>query len=46
MIERAIVENNREHFILMREYDVKENREFHRIDFSEVPDFSTYPLQW
>jgi len=46
MIERAIVENNREHFILMRECDVKENREFHRLDFSEVPDFTTYPMQW
>ncbi len=46
MIERAIVENNREQFILMREYNVKENREFHRLDFSEVPDFHSYALKW
>lgn len=46
LIERAIIDNNREQYILMREYDVKENREFHRLDFSQVPDFSTYALQW
>lgn len=46
MIQRAEIENNRQHFVLMREFGVKENREFHQLDFSEVPDFTTYPLQW
>lgn len=46
VIERAIIDNNREQYVLMREYDVKENREFHRLDFSEVPDFSSYALKW
>ena len=46
VIERLIIANNRQQYILMREFGVKENREFHRLDFSEVPDFSTYALQW
>jgi len=46
IIKRTIIDNNREQFILMREFGVDENREFHKLDFSQVPDFSTYALQW
>lgn len=46
VIERAIVENNRQQFILMREYNVHETREFAHLDFKHVPDFHTYALWW
>ncbi len=46
MIQRAEIENNRQQYILMREFGVDENMEFHHIDFSKVPDFTTYALRW
>lgn len=46
MIERYIVENNRQQFVLMREYGVHENREFNHVDFTKVPDFHGYALWW
>lgn len=46
LIERYTVENNRQQFILMREYDVHENREFNQVDFTKVPDFHGYALWW
>ena len=46
MIQRAVVENNRQHYTLMREYDLPENREFNRVDFNKTQDLHTYPLWW
>ena len=46
MIQRLVVENNRQQYNLMREFNVFENREFNRLTFENVPDFHTYPLWW
>ena len=46
MIQRLVVENNREQYTIMRELNVFENREFNRIDFSHTQDLHTYALWW
>ena len=46
MIQRAVVENNRQQYTLMREFNVFENREFNRINFSHTQDLHTYALWW
>ncbi len=46
MIQRAVVENNRQQYTLMREFNVFENQEFARVDFSHTQDLHTYGLWW
>lgn len=46
VIEHAIVDNNREQFVLMRELGITEPREFAHIDYSKPADFHGYALRW
>lgn len=46
VIEHAIVDNNREQFVLMRELGITEPREFAHIDYSKPADFHGYALWW
>lgn len=45
-LRRAMAETNHIIYSLMREYDVFENREFNRLDFSKVPNYNTWNIWW
>ena len=45
-VDRLMIESNRQAYAIMRENDIRMNREFHNIDFGTVPDFKVYILWW
>jgi hypothetical protein len=46
LIDRLKVESNRQALQIMRENDIRMNREFNTIDFGKVPDLKAYILWW